>query len=149
MAEITNTSKGIYLYLWLPTAVKTNIKIPVARFGLVLAKHNNPFTKDSVVEWVVCTKETINIKEKSSPDKISSFNRQGMLKWSKASLYLVQATNGVADNTSRLLIYLLKGITPPIDEDTLKWWKSYKIKTPDNLGWYIDLAIKTWNYRIK
>lgn len=150
LAEITNTSKGIYLYLWLPTAVKTNIKIPVARFGLVLAKDNNPFAKDSVVEWVVCTKEAINIKEKSSSDQISSFNRQGMLKWSKANLYLGQATGiGVTDNTSRLLIYLLKGITPPIDENTLKWWKSYKLQTPDNLGWYIDLAIKTWNYRIK
>lgn len=150
LAEITNTSKGIYLYLWLPTAVKTNIKIPVARFGLVLAKDNNPFAKDSVVEWVVCTKEAINIKEKYSPDKISSFNRQGMLKWSKASLYLAQATGvSVANNSFRLLIYLLKGITPPIDENTLKWWKSYQIQTPDNLGWYIDLAIKTWNYRIK
>lgn len=150
LAEITNTSKGIYLYLWLPTAVKTNIKIPIARFGLVLAKDNNPFAQDSVVEWVVCTKETINIKEKSSPDTISSFNRQGMLKWSQANLYLAQATGvSVGNNSFRLLIYLLKGITLPIDENTLKWWKSYQIQTPDNLGWYIDLAIKTWNYRIK
>jgi hypothetical protein len=66
-----------------------------------------------------------------------------------SNLQLLALGVSVADNTSRLLIYLLKGITPPIDEDTLKWWKSYKIKTPDNLGWYIDLAIKTWNYRIK
>jgi hypothetical protein len=73
-----------------------------------------------------------------------------MLKWSKANLYLAQATNlSVASNSFRLLIYLLKGITPPIDKDTLKWWESYTTQTPNDLGWYVDLAVKTWNYRIK
>ncbi|MGB3510337.1 MAG: hypothetical protein WBA93_14095 [Microcoleaceae cyanobacterium] len=34
------------------------------------------------------------------------------------------------------------------DEDRT-WWESYQTQTHTNLGWYIDLAIKTWNYRIK
>jgi len=42
------------------------------------------------------------------------------------------------------------GMTPDAmsDEDR-DWWESYKTKTPTHLGWYIDLAIKTCNYRIK
>ncbi|NEP03679.1 MAG: hypothetical protein F6K25_23165 [Okeania sp. SIO2G4] len=47
-------------------------------------------------------------------------------------------------------MYVLKGVTPKTitDEDRI-WWESYKIKTPIHLGWYIDLALKTWNYKIK
>lgn len=50
LAEITNTSRGLSLFLWLPTGVKTNIKIPVARFGFILAKDNSPLSKGSIVE---------------------------------------------------------------------------------------------------
>ena len=148
IAEITNTGKGVQLFLWLPTTVETKIKIPVARFGLVLAENHNPFSKDSIVEWVVCTKTNIDIKEKQNANKNLTFNRQGMLKWSKANMYLAQATMG-GGNSFWLLLYLLKGITPPIDNETTRWWESYRTQTPTNLGWYVDLAIKTWNYRIK
>lgn len=148
LAEITNTGKGVQLFLWLPTKVETKIKIPVARFGLVLAENHNPFSKDSIVEWVVCTKTNIDIKEKQNANKNLTFNRQGMLKWSKANMYLAQATMG-GGNSFWLLLYLLKGITPPIDNKTTRWWESYRTQTPTNLGWYVDLAIKTWNYRIK
>ncbi|AFZ15442.1 hypothetical protein Cri9333_4663 [Crinalium epipsammum PCC 9333] len=147
LAEITNTPRGLYLYLWLPTHVKTNIKIPVTRFGFVLYNNQSPFAEASLVEWIVCTEDTINIKDK--PDEIScSFNRQGMIKWCRPKAYLWQATLG-SQNTFYLLIYFLKGIKPPIDQDTMQWWESYKTQTPEHLGWYIDLAIQTWNYRIK
>lgn len=148
LAEITNTGKGVQLFLWLPTQVETKIKVPVARFGLVLAENHNPFSKNSIVEWVVCTKNNIDLKEKQNVNKDLTFNRQGMLKWSKANKYLAQATMG-GGNSFWLLLYLLKGITPPIDEETRKWWESYRTQTPTNLGWYVDLAIKTWNYRFK
>ncbi|WP_277883369.1 hypothetical protein [Nostoc sp. FACHB-110] len=38
---------------------------------------------------------------------------------------------------------------PPIDEDTYEWWKIYEKQTPNHLGWYVDLAINTWDFRIK
>ncbi|WP_017655434.1 hypothetical protein [Fortiea contorta] len=149
LAEITNTSKGVILFLWLPTHVKTNIKIPVARFGFVLAKDNNPFSEKSIVEWLVCTKTNVNLKNQPNNNNLGlSFNRHGMALWTKANQYLFQASLG-SQNTFQLLIYLLKGIKPPIDEETFTWWNSYKSKTPENLGWYIDLAIKTWNYSLK
>ena len=148
LAEITNTSKGVILFLWLPTKVKTNIKIPVARFGFILAKDNNPFSEKSIVEWLVYTKTTIDLKNKPNNNVCLSFNRHGMTLWTKANFYLAQASLG-SQNTFHLLIYLLKGMKPPIYEETFTWWNSYKNTTPDNLGWYIDLAIKTWNYRLK
>ena len=114
LVEITNTGKGVQLFLWLPTQVETKIKVPVARFGLVLAENHNPFAKNSIVEWVVCTKTNIDMKEKLNANKNLTFNRQGMLKWSKANMYLAPATMG-GGNSFWLLLYLLKGITLPID----------------------------------
>jgi hypothetical protein len=148
LAEITNTGKGLCLFLWLPTAAKANIKIPIDRFGFVLAKDSNPLSKDSLVEWIVCTQGTIDLKIQPKFEANPSFNKNGMLKWCKPNSYLAQATIGSL-KTLLLLINLIKGVTPPIDDATLNWWETYKIKTPDYLGWYIDLAIKTWNYRFK
>jgi hypothetical protein len=148
VAEITNTTNGIVLFLWLPTAVNKNTKTPITRFGFVLKKVGNPFYPNSSIEWVVCTKDTINLKEQPQPNTYSGITREGMLKWCKPNMYLSQAALGY-NNTFWLLINLLKGITPPLDNTTLEWWKSYAKETPTNLGWFIDLAIKTWNYRIK
>jgi len=147
LAEITNTTKGLCLYLWLPTNTNRNIKIPITRFGLVCTENISPLSPSSTVEWVVCTQDTLNPKNK--PENIS-FTRDGMLKWCRAKLYLAQASLG-ADNTFWLLIYLLKGIT--IDDESFheswQWFESIKRQTPNNLGWFIELAIKTWNFRIK
>ncbi|MBW4574769.1 MAG: hypothetical protein KME08_05735 [Aphanothece sp. CMT-3BRIN-NPC111] len=148
LAEITNTNKSVCLFLWLPTHVKTNIKIPVARFGFILAKDNSPLSKTSIIEWIVCTKDNIELKNKPSTNIGLSSNRHGMVKWSQPNLYIAQATFG-SSNTFWLIMYLLKGITPPIDDATSQWWESYKIENHNGLGWYIDLAIKTWNYRFK
>ena len=148
LAEITNTSKGIWLFLWLPTTVKTKIKIPVARFGFVLAANNSHFAQDSVVEWLVCTKTTINLEDQSNNKICLSFDRHGMAKWTSANMYLSQASIG-SINTLDLFIYLLKGTTRPFDDSIWKWWSEQEKNTPTNLGWYIDLAIQTWNYRIK
>jgi hypothetical protein len=120
LAEITNTSRGVSLFLWLPTQVKTNIKIPVTRFGFVLAKDNSTLSKGSIVEWIVCTKDTVNLKDKPIHNISSSFNRHDRLKWCEPDSYLAQSMIG-SKNTFRLLIYLLKGIKPPIDDDTSKW----------------------------
>jgi hypothetical protein len=149
VAEITNTTNGIVLFLWLPTAVSKNIKTPVTRFGFVLKKGSNPFSENSSIEWVVCTKDTINLKEQPQPNTFSGMTRHGMLKWCKPNMYLTQAAQGYNPNTFFLLLYLLKGITPPIDSTTREWWEIYQKETDFNLGWFIDLAIKTWNYRVK
>ncbi|MEH2383279.1 MAG: hypothetical protein V7K27_31065 [Nostoc sp.] len=149
LAEITNTGKGIWLFLWLPTKVRTKIKIPVARFCFVLAANNSHFAQDSVVEWLVCTKTTVNLKDKPNKNFCLSFDRHGMTKWTIANMYLCQASSDININTLDLFIYLLKGVTRPFDDSIWEWWRSQEINTPTNLGWYIDLAIKTWNYRFK
>lgn len=46
-------------------------------------------------------------------------------------------------------MYILKGVTPnTITNEHRDLWELYKTQTPTHLGWYIDLAIKTWNYQI-
>ncbi len=185
LAEITNTpGKNVCLFLWLPTFVDTKSETPVARFGFVLKSSSNPLSNDSIVEWLVSTKDTLN--NKNTPDinsEVAAYGRDGKLKWSRANLYLAnvafpytqdlaklkewkrvaetsnkksakvlkQIVNSYQNNpTFWLLMYVLKGVTPEtITDEDRAWWESYKTKTPTNLGWYIYLAIKTWNYRIK
>ncbi|MGK7919254.1 MAG: hypothetical protein AB4080_04520 [Trichodesmium sp.] len=143
-------------------------------------------SNDSLVEWLVSTKDTLN--HKNTPDinsPVAAYGRDGKLKWSRANLYLakvafpynedlagleecirvLQTSNKKSANAKRLkqivnsyqnnpafwlLMYVLKGVTPEtITDEDRTWWESYKTQTPTNLGWYIDLAIKTWNSRIK
>ncbi|MBW4602481.1 MAG: hypothetical protein KME29_23675 [Calothrix sp. FI2-JRJ7] len=85
LLEITNTTKGINLFIWLPSCVKTNIKIPIARFGLILAQDNSPFSQESIVEWLTCTKNTIDVKSKPQNGISNSFTRHGMIKWTQAN----------------------------------------------------------------
>jgi hypothetical protein len=150
LAEITNTDRGLYLYLWLPSYVKTNVKLPLARFGLVCDLEFSPLSLTSTVKWVVCTNETVNRKE--SPDlsekNICSFTRQGMRKWSKSSFYLAQAAPSYSNSFS-LLMYLLKELKKPFEPEDFAWWEEIQSNTPTNLSWYVDLAVKTWNYRLK
>lgn len=136
------------MYLWLPTAVETRRKIPVARYGLVLAENSNPFCKSSIVEYLICTKDTINIKNRAKLTRDLHLGQSEFSKWCSANVYLFYATLG-STNTYWLLLDILKSIKPPIDNATSEWWSSYKTQTPSELGWYIDLAIKTWNYRLR
>jgi hypothetical protein len=146
LAEITNTSRGLYLYLWLPSHVKTNVKLPMARFGFVCEKNCSPFARESTVKWVVDTKETINLKEEPGRDIRSSFTMHGMTKWTKARSYLGAAGS---ENALSLLIDLIKEFELlDIGEDP-EWWGKFEYNTPSNLGWYIDLAIGAWNYILK
>ena len=115
LAEITNTPRGLCLYLWLPTAVETRIKIPVARYGLVLAENSNPFCKSSIVEYLICTKDTINIKNRTKLTKDLHLGHRS--KWCRSNLYLDRVCLG-SNNTFWLLLDILKGIKPPIDNAT-------------------------------
>lgn len=148
LAEVTNTPRGLCLYLWLPTSVKTNIKVPVARYGLVLAENSNPFCKSSTIEWLICTKDTINLKDRSKLNRDLGLGQSSYSKWCSSSHYLFYAALG-SPNTFWLLLDILKGVRPPIDDATSEWWSSYEKQTPNDLGWYVDLAIKTWNYRFE
>ncbi|MGB3510336.1 MAG: hypothetical protein WBA93_14090 [Microcoleaceae cyanobacterium] len=92
LAEITNTSgKDVCLFLWLPTSVDTKSERPVARFGFVLKNSSNPLSNDSVVDWLVSTKETLNNKNTLDINsEVAEYNRDGTLKWSRANLYLAK-----------------------------------------------------------
>lgn len=149
LAEINNGGQNLYLYLWLPTAVKTNVKIPVARFGLICKESRRAIYTKSEVEWLVCSENNISLKDRPQLSSGNfSFNRQGMLKWCPSKNYLLQASHsGYNTNTFQLLIYLLRNIKPPFSKEELGWWEHNSSPSPTDLGWYVDLAIKMWQYR--
>jgi hypothetical protein len=147
LAEITNTSRGLYLYLWLPSRVKTNVKLPLARFGLFCDLNCSPLSRESTVKWIVCTNNTINTKEEPGGNIFSGVTRQGMPKWTKVRSYL-GSSSLLSSNTRSLLISLITEFELlDIDRD-LNWWDEFEHDAPINLGWYIDLAIAAWNHQI-
>jgi Endonuclease NucS len=151
LAEVTNTSRGLYLYLWLPSRVKTNVKLPLARFGLVCEKNCSPLALTSTVKWVVCTNDTVDIKEepnRSVNNGLCSTTRQGMPKWSKASSYLEKVAT-YSPNTRSLINKLFEDAKQPLDFQESDFWEKIQDNTPTHLGWYVDLAVMTWNYRLK
>lgn len=155
LAEITNTKTGLYLYLWLPTAATFESKSMIAKYGFICQENSNPLSQDSQVEWIVCTNDTINIKEKpENNNNQGSLTRQGMLKWCRGNKYIQRATihsQYSSWTTEIFLIKLLKNIPSNVscDDETIKWFESYITNHPDHLGWFVDLAIKTWNWNIK
>ena len=77
-----------------------------------------------------------------------SRNRQGMRKWCPAQNYLEQVSQtSYNHNTFNLFMYLLRDVKRPFLDEDISWWEQNNSPTPTNLGWYIDLAIKTWQYR--
>jgi Endonuclease NucS len=151
LAEITNTTRGLYLYLWLPSHVKTNVKLPLARFGLVCEKNCSPLALTSTVKWVVCTNDTVDLKEepnRSVNNGLCSTTRQGMPKWCKANSYLVKSAM-YSHNTSSLIKKLFEDAKQSLDFQSLDFWEKIQDNTPTHLGWYVDLAVMTWNYRLK
>ena len=140
LAEINNGGQNPYIYLWLPTASRTNVKVPVARFGFVCKESQSPISIDSELEWLVCSNNNISLKDrpKSTSDGFS-FNRQGMLKWCPPRNYLLQASF-TSSNTLQLLMYLMRNASPPFSKEDLTWWEHNSKPTPTNLGWYVDFA---------
>lgn len=146
LAEITNTAKGLCLFLWLPTYNSSHPAIKaITRFGFIMLSNSNHLSRQSIVEYIVfCRSGVINIKDKPNPKlPISSFSRGGMLKWCKPSAYLAQASG----------LYSIKIFKDLLWEasfgDFSEWWQSFEKQSREDLGWFIDLAIKTWNYRVK
>jgi hypothetical protein len=147
LAEITNTSRGLYLYLWLPSRVRTNVKLPLARFGLFCDPNCSPLSRESTVKWVVCTNDTINTKEEPGGNIFSTTTRQGMSKWTKAKFYL-GVSSSFSNNTRLLLKSLITEFELLDISEDLDWWAKVEHDTPTTLGWYIDLAIGAWNHQI-
>lgn len=149
LAEITNTGKGLCLFLWLPSHSSEfgQLARAIARFGFIMNPKSKPLSREGIVEYIVfCRSGAINMKDKPDPKDFSSgykFSRDGMVKWCKPHLYLRQAS-GL--HTTQIFKDLFWSTSLG---DYGDWWKSFEKQSHEELGWYIDLAIKTWNYRVK
>ena len=149
LAEITKTGRGVCLFLWLPSYANDfgQPARAISRFGLVMNLQSSPLSRQGIIEYIVfCRSGTINIKEKPDPKDLLSghkFNRNGMLKWCKSNSYLFQVSGLYTTQILKDLFW-----SPSLGNFT-EWWENFQKESPDTLGWYIDLAIKTWKYRIR
>lgn len=150
IAEVVKSKNGMNLFLWLPTYQGKHFQSSIDRFAILLTTGAHLFSRESEVEWIVCTPNAIPYKDKPDPakKKYGSNNRQGMAKWLKAHNYLsfVANSSNPSGTTYWMLREMLMNIVPPVDKEVWEQWKVFSQKTPTSLEWYIDLAVKTWNH---
>jgi hypothetical protein len=46
------------------------------------------------------------------------------------------------------ILYLHKGVKPPLETGFLSEWRKEIKETPTSLSWFLDLSIKLWLHRI-
>jgi hypothetical protein len=134
LAEITNTKKGVFLYLWLPTCSDRPKAKSTQRFGIVMITSiTNPFSFNEKVEYLCrCTSGSMDLK-----NRIELKNSASCI---QASIYFLQAC--VLSNS-----LTLKNILS--NDELMLDYKHLESRNPTELGWFINLAIKTWNYFVK
>ena len=111
------------------------------------------YNRDGTLKWSKANLYLANVTFRYTQDlaKLEEWKRVAQTSNKKSAKVLKQIVNSYQNNpTFWLLMSVLKGVIPEtITDEDRTWWESYKTQTPTHLGWYIDLAIKTWNYQIK
>jgi hypothetical protein len=143
LAEVICNSGDPSLYLWLPCHHKQPAANQWGRFCLWMQPGTNPFDPNSPVEYIIYCP---NGKPKPSDRPQNRFDRKyarsGMVKWSPTQDYL----SFLKDHT---YFYLLCHLFPTANLRTQIVAYSHKqTPAPTHLGWYLDLALRLWNYRV-
>ena len=141
LAEITTTRKGIFLYLWIPFSFETPQKLQIARCGFLMTDGSSPFRGTSEIDYInYCPKGTIKISEKPDRNSLKFSTR-----WSPSEKY-IERFLGVCGNGLRLLMNLFS-----MEYREQYFWtenRHLKSSISTQLNWYLDVAIRLWNYRL-
>lgn len=143
LAEVIGNSTDSNLYLWLPCYHKQPSANQWGRFCLLMQPGMSPFREDSIVEFIVYC-PTGKPKPSDRPQKHfdRKYARSGMVKWSFTQDYLSYLKEHTYFN---LLVHLFP--TQDLKNSIIRYGQD-RSQAPTHLGWYIDLALRLWNYRV-
>lgn len=143
LAEVIGSFEDSHLYLWLPCHHKQPSASQWDRFCLLMQPGMSPFREDSIVEFIIyCPKDKPKPSDRPEKRFDRKYARSGMVKWSFTQDYLSYLKDHTYFN---LLVHLFP--TENLRTQILTY-RNDRTQAPTHLGWYIDLALRLWNYRV-
>ena len=160
LAEIYVADKQISLFIYLPIK---NASLPLAGTGRNLIKlkrfeiiieEANLFNLASQVKYLVLSPNSgVSLKEKENlsitfEENSSLISREGMPKWCKGRDYL-SLLSLVYFNPPLFNPAIFQPLYKDLEaENPQGWWQEFQSQSTDKLGWFADLAIRAWRYKI-
>jgi hypothetical protein len=156
LAEIGVSDKQISLFLYLPSRHSgmgvydvVGSPVKVKRFELIFNETTSLFKLDKSVDYLaLISTRGISLKERENLSAAFQKNclvsgRDGMSKWCKGDKYLFQLSLGYTNRCTCQELYPELVIKNPTG-----WWQEFQTQETDKLGWFVDLAIRAWRYKI-
>jgi len=156
LAEICVSGKQTSLFLYLPSrhagmgfydVVGNPVKIK--RFELIFDNPQSLFKLDNNIQYLVLiSTRGITLKERENLSATYEQNhlisgRDGMPKWCKGDKYLFHLSVGYNNRSACQELY-----PELISKNPTEWWQEFQVQSTDKLGWFADLAIRAWRYKI-
>ena len=156
LAEIGVSDKHISLFLYLPSRhygmglyhVEGN-PVKIKRFEIIFNETNDLFKLDKNVDYLaLISTRGISLKERENlsmafQKNCSVFGRDGMPKWCSGNNYLSHLSLGYHNRFTCQELYPELVVKNPTG-----WWQEFQTQKTDKLGWFVDLAIRAWRYKI-
>lgn len=151
LAEVNISGRQISLFLYLPIHQNTTRNVvKLGRFIIVSNEDSNIFSLNRGIDYLVLRSSGgLSLKEKANLSEahranVGKFTRGGSPKWWVAKIYIDQL--GLLSSHQRMAF---KELYPDfVSAHPIDWWKEFQKQETDKLGWFVDLAIRAWRYKI-
>ena len=150
IAEINISGRKVSLFLYLP--IKSNTtrnSVKVGRFIIVSNEGSNLFSLTASIDYLVLRPSGgLSLKEKADLSgaykaNFGKLTRGGFPKWCLTKNYIVQLGFFGHDRI------VFEELYPDfVSANPTGWWEEFKTQETDKLGWFVDLAIRAWRYKI-
>lgn len=151
LAEVNVVGRQVSLFLYLPIHSKaTRTVVKLGRFIIVSNEDSNLFNLNSSVDYLVLRSSGgLTLKEKANLAEahrasLGKSTRGGSPKWWVAKIYINQLE--LFSSHQRMIF---KELYPDfLAAHPTDWWQEFQKQETDKLGWFVDLAIRAWRYKI-
>ncbi|MCY7332760.1 MAG: hypothetical protein LH649_08905 [Pseudanabaena sp. CAN_BIN31] len=156
LAEICISGKQMSFFLHLPSKhtsmdvyYSTGNPVKPKRFEIIFSESENLFKLESPIQYVALS-STRGISLKERENLSASFEKNSLIcgrdcmpKWCNGKGYFAQLSFGYNNQS------VFKALYPElVSKNPQGWWQEFQTQETDKLGWFIDLAIRAWRYKI-
>ncbi len=156
LAEICISGKQISFFLHLPSKhtcmsfnYSTGNPVQPKRFEIIFSESEDVFKLQSAIPYVALS-STRGISLKERENLSASFEKNSLIhgrdcmpKWCRGKGYFAQLS--FAYNNQSVFEALYPEL---VSQNPQGWWQEFQTQETDKLGWFIDLAIRAWRYKI-
>ncbi|PZO37621.1 MAG: hypothetical protein DCF19_18215 [Pseudanabaena frigida] len=156
LAEICISGKQTSFFLYLPSKhtgmdfnSSTGNPVKPKRFEIIFSELEDLFKLESVVQYIALS-STRGISSKERENLSANFEKNRLIhgrdcmpKWCTGKGYFAQLS--FAYNNRSVFEELYPEL---VAKNPQGWWQEFQTQETDKLGWFVDLAIRAWRYKI-